>query len=87
MNDVFDTKPICVNEKGVKWWLDESTTKYCIEKNALGKSLPKVIAYFVEMPDGTRTRLLVEGGKIIYDAQSLDEIACHIDILKRLKSK
>jgi hypothetical protein len=81
----FDRAPDFVNEQGVKWWSDADTTRYAHSKTSKGQSLPAAQGWLVEDPSGTRTRLLVDNGKIIAESQSLEGIGTQIDLLKALQ--
>jgi len=78
---VFSTLPDFVNAEGVKWWHDKDTERYATSEDRHGTRL-RVKAWIVERPDGYRTRLLIESGKIIGEAQSLEAIGAKIDWLK-----
>lgn len=81
----FDTEPDFVNELGVKWWQDRHTTEYAQAKDAHGTSL-EAIGWFVELPHGARTRLLLgKNGELLAEGQALDDIGTKIDVLKFLK--
>lgn len=78
----FDTPPDFVNELGVKWWRDPHTTEYAQRKDAFGVSLDAV-GYFVELPEGDRTRLLLsKHGALLAEGQSIDALGTKIDVLK-----
>lgn len=78
----FDTEPEFINELGVKWWQDKSTTEYARKPDLAGTSLA-AHAWFVEQPNGCKTRVLVsEKGEILAEAQALDDMGMKIDILK-----
>lgn len=78
----FDTPPDFINELGVKWWRDPHTTDYAQRKDAFGVSLDAV-GYYVEMPEGGRTRLLLsKHGALLAEGQSLDALGTKIDVLK-----
>ena len=75
----WDKPPEFVNEKGFKWWQDAETTGY-----AKGKKLDAV-CWFVEEPNGRRTRILVsKKGEVLEENQSLEGMCCKIDVLKFL---
>lgn len=76
LQDVFATPPDAVNEIGVKFWVDKDLTRYAINK---GLSLVQVL--FVEEPDGTRTRLLVQNGIAVDEDQTLEGMAAKIDFI------
>jgi len=80
-----NTPPDFVNEDGVKWWLDKSTTWYATKKDITGVSL-NATCYFVETVAGTRTRVLVcnDTNKIIEEYQELEALAVAIDVRKFL---
>ena len=94
MENIFDTKPDSINEKGVKWWVDKDLTKYAREPNPQGTTLERTTVFAVEEPNGHKTRLIVQqpeppaGCKIhqqwqeVFESQRLEDIAVHIDIMK-----
>ena len=84
MINIFKTEPLAINEKGVKFWLDKSTTEYAQNPDINGTVLD-VVCYFIEEANGRRSRILVKNGEIIEEDQSLEGIACKIDIRKMLK--
>lgn len=86
MINITDTEPDFINEEGVKWWVDKSTTDYAQRKDSKGITLD-IICYVIDRPDGYRTRVLIEEGNIIDDNTSLEAIACKIDMLKLIKCR
>ena len=83
---MFDREPDFVNDIGVKWWLDDITTKHAKCEDTNGISL-NATCYYVELLDGTKTRVLLSGtGEIIEEDQTLEGIAVKIDMRKFLKS-
>lgn len=78
----FDTEPEFVNELGIKWWQDKSTTEYARNPDSAGTVLAAHV-WFIEHPNGWRTRVIVsEQGEILDEAQALEDIGMKIDILK-----
>lgn len=78
-------KPDFINELGVKWWFDPDTTQWARKKNKNGIALLDVYCFFIEKPDGYRSRVLTRNDVDIYESQSLEAIVQHIDILKFLE--
>lgn len=74
---IWDTPPQFVNPDGVKFWLDQESTRY-----ALSKKLKDVQVLFVEETNGNRTRLITQRGEPVYEHQNLENIACHLDIMQ-----
>lgn len=74
-------KPQFVNEKGFKFWLDESSTSYA-QKVC---ELTRVEVCIVLEPDGKWTRLIVDDGKPVYEAQGVEAIGVRLDIMKLLR--
>lgn len=74
--------PDYVNVAGVKWWHDADTTNY-----ARKKLNDRWTVYAVEMLDGCRTYLLLDGVEIVDDTPSLEAICCKIDILAYLEKQ
>lgn len=87
MKIFFDeTKPDYINEKGVKWWLDKSTTNFAQRPDHKGITL-NITCFFVEEPNGYKTRVLIDNDikEVIYEDTTLDGIGSKIDILKLKK--
>jgi hypothetical protein len=82
----FEGKPDFINEKGVKWWLDKQLTNYCEREDLNGIKL-KMKVFYVEEPDGRKTRMLIDANGPVYENQKLEDMAVHIDILKLMESK
>ena len=80
----WNKPPEFVNEKGFKWWQDKETTDYAKKKNRDGKKLDAV-CWFVEEPNGRKTRVLVSKKcEVLEENQSLEGMCCKIDVLKFL---
>lgn len=82
----FTKEPDFVNEKGVKWWCDYETTKYAMVENAQGNTLPGVVVYAVEEPNGHRTYLICDKKGVLFESQRLEDIGVHLDMMKIVKS-
>lgn len=82
----WNEDPDFINKAGVKWWVDVSTTLYAIKEDENGIKLD-VVCYFVEKPNGYRTRILVNKRErtYLYENPSLEGISMYIDALKFLK--
>ena len=81
----FDSKPDFVNELGVKWWRDDTTTDYAQRPDAQGTTLD-VVCFAIEQPNGRRTRVLLsKTGEIIEENQNLEALAIRVDVRKFLK--
>lgn len=74
--NLWETKPDFVNERGVRWWLDRSTTDYARSR------IKDAVVWLVQEPDGGMTRLLVVDGFIRYETQSIESMGTYIDLLK-----
>lgn len=82
---LFSGEPEFVNELGVKWWRDPSTTQYAQKPDKHGITL-QVVCFGIEEPSGRRTRVLIsQAGEIIEADQSLEALATKIDVRKFLK--
>ncbi|MDO8610996.1 MAG: hypothetical protein Q7R95_10735 [bacterium] len=68
-------KPDFINGAGIKWWLDKPTTKYAKNK------LKNATVWIVQEPNGYITRLLLIEKDIVAEHQTLEGMACEIDIL------
>jgi len=83
--DIFETEPEFINELGVKWWRDIETTRYAQSPDKNGINL-QVICFFIEEPNGRKTRVLVNKDReIIEETQKLEEMGTKIDVRKFLK--
>lgn len=76
------TPPAFVNAEGVKWWPDRDSTEWAHRENVKGTKLPGVTVWFTEHPDGEHTRVVVMDGQIEFSSTRMEDIGCHIDILK-----
>lgn len=78
--------PIHVNEAGVKWWNDESTTSFATMPDLHGTKL-NARGYFAETPEGYKTRILIDNNTnaIIAEDTSIEGMGVAIDILKARK--
>lgn len=81
----YDNTPDFVNELGTKWWRDESMTNWAQKKDLHGTTLD-MVCFFIELTDGTRTRVLVckNTQEIVEEDASLEGMACKIDVRKML---
>jgi hypothetical protein len=86
MNEIFNTPPLFVNDEGVKWWLDESSTKYAHRVGNTGVPLRNHVVYYVEFTDGTRSHVIVDQqkGAPVYEHKQLDAVGIYIDALRAL---
>lgn len=73
---IDNTVPDAVNEIGVKFWIDHDMQRYAKQKD-----INDVQCLFAEAVDGYRSRLVVRCGKIIEESQSLEAVACFLDVL------
>jgi hypothetical protein len=89
MMSLFDfdwDKPEHVNELGVKFWLDKSTTEFAQKEDQFGTKLDGWQVLIVEEPSGYRTRIITDDKQNIKaDDQTLEGIGVKIDIFKLLK--
>ena len=80
----FSSPPDFINAEGVKWWHDDSTTKYARNPDKFGTTLD-VQCWYVEFPDGSRTRVLINADQQVVDeSQTLEGIGIKIDVRKML---
>jgi hypothetical protein len=84
--DVWSKPPDFVNEKGVKWWLDVSSTRYALSVDALGRKLKNVQVYFTEFPDGERSRVIIDNGEAVYETKTLENLGTQLDLMKATKN-
>lgn len=87
MSNIFTLgtgEPDFVNEKGIKWWLDSSSTKYAQDPDIDGVKLPEVVCYYVEEPDGRKSYVLIDSVRRfpIWQGSSLEGVGCRIDLMK-----
>jgi len=81
----WDKPPLHVNELGVKFWIDESSTRYARREDLKGTTLPTAVVFFTEHPDGERTRLLTIDNAAVVAKTSLEDLAVEIDKIKAIK--
>lgn len=86
MEEPYSGSPDFINERGVKWWLDKSLTRYAERADHNGTKLEAKV-FYVERPDGHKTRILIDKDGPIHADQSLESMAFHIDALKIMASK
>lgn len=77
IEDIFDKEPIGINDDGVKWYMDEETTKY-----ARRIGLPSTVNVLGVDKNGERARVIVNGTHIEFYSQSLEAIGVHLDMMK-----
>ena len=70
-------EPIFINAAGVKWWNDDSVNSYIKSK----ETIKDLIGYIVELPDGSKTRVLVRNGSVIYESTKLESIGVQVDLI------
>ena len=76
-DNVFETKPDYINEQGVKWWYDKNITEYA--KNI---KLDDIMVWFTEELNGRKSRVIIYKNNVEYASPVLEEICCHLDIMK-----
>ena len=79
---IFKQKPLFINEKGVKWWVDKDLTEYGRKEDINGISVYLTV-FLVEEPSGCRTRIIVLGGEPVYSNSKMEDICFRIDIMKK----
>lgn len=72
-----DREPDFVNDIGVEFWIDKSTTEYAYRMWNFKKDLISV--WFVKFPDEKVSRVVIYDNKVIYDNMMVDAVACFID--------
>ena len=80
-----NSKPDFVNELGVKWWIDKSSTNYARNPD-FNDIVLDVVCYIVKFPNGKFERVIVQNGEIEFSSQKIEDIGCHIDIMKTQKA-
>jgi hypothetical protein len=75
-------KPIGVNEIGTKFWVSAELTRWARGADSHGTRLPKVTCWIAELASCTRSYLVTEGNTPVFDNQSFEAIAVHIDLMK-----
>lgn len=83
MKHFWEEESHFINELGIKWWLDEQTTKYATRPDSNGISL-NLTVWVTEKPDEVKQYVIVNDAQheVIFSHTVLENIACHIDILK-----
>lgn len=74
--------PVYVDDKGVKWWVDEYITQYCRQESKSGGYLKRFIAYVLQYPDGKLERVLICNDEIIAKSNTSEGIIAEVDKLK-----
>lgn len=74
MIGIDEDKPDFINEDGVKWWHDKSTTHYARQKKVMD-----VQAWTVHHPERGWKRVLVQDQQVIWEGASLEDIGVEID--------
>jgi hypothetical protein len=82
MLDTFKTEPDFVNDLGIKWWYDESSTTYARRPDAYGTCLPKVTCFKIEFPSGERSFIITEDQQPIWEGKRLEDMGIEIDKMK-----
>lgn len=73
-------KPHFINEEGYEWYKDLDMTNYARQ----GKGgLKKAMCFFIKKGEFV-TRGIIDDGKLVADAQGLEDMAVKIDCLKML---
>jgi hypothetical protein len=76
-------EPTFENEKGVKFWIDETLTDYAAEKDQRGIALENVIVYLVGDIDGSFWYMAAENnGKTLYTNRLPEEVRGWLGIQK-----
>lgn len=78
-------------ETGLEWYIDESTTNYCVRETI--NNLPKLNAicfFVVENKNGNKiplTRVLIDKktNRVLAEDISLEQMSCKIDMLRLSK--
>jgi hypothetical protein len=73
-------KPDHVDERGNKFWLEMSSTRYAA---IIGLPI-HVQVLWVEDLNGKHSRLIVDKGIPVYESQSLEAIGIRLDIMRKL---
>jgi len=73
-----DKEPDFVNEKGVKWWFDEDTTRY-------GK-LPHYKVFFIQDKSYLSWVIIdYRTNKVVYESQGIEDICVHLEMLRLME--
>lgn len=78
----YQRPPDFTNEVGVQWWVDATSTKYARSEQGARPALENVAVFLVKDRQGVLTRLVVEDNTPIFEHQSLEVIAVHLDVMK-----
>ncbi len=86
LNSPWEQPPLFTNAEGVKWWLDEDSTKWARREDNYGTVLPTIVVFYVEEPNGHRTRVITDQStnppEQVYASPRMEDIAVHIDMMK-----
>lgn len=74
--NIYETEPDFINEEGVKFWYDESSTNY-----AKKIGLENVVIFFIEESNKRKTRLITENQEVLGDYQQLEALCVKLDMI------
>ena len=81
--------PYFMNEKNIEWWFDESATKWAHEDMPVPgvKGVKNLIVFILRQDGKPLTRIVMDAktNEVIYENQSLEGIACWLDVYKATK--
>ncbi|MCK9569763.1 hypothetical protein M0R72_12540 [Candidatus Pacearchaeota archaeon] len=69
----------------VKWWHERILTGWAVRDSLDLPKLPDVRGWVVQAGDGTLQYVVTEGQTPIFDTQSLEAAACHIDAMRMIR--
>jgi len=81
-----EEKPYFVNEEGIEYYIDKSTTDYAKNEDHFGTSL-NAICFYVRKDGEFATRILmdIKDSSVLLEEKSLEGMGTKIDVLKALK--
>lgn len=87
IKNLTDNEPDFINDDGVKWWKHDSITRWAHNENSQGISLPNLYGFITETVAGIKSFVLVDysTNRVVYSSQLLEDVACHIDMVKTVK--
>lgn len=80
-------KPFFTNPEDIEWWIDKETTEWAHREDSQGTTLENIVGFILRKDEKPITRVLMdkESNEVIYSNTNLENVACHIDMLKALK--
>lgn len=79
-------EPDFVNEEGFEWYINKGLTKWATAKRD-GSTPIEAVVFLVAKDNDPKTYAIVMDGKLVYDSMVMENVACHIDMLRLVAGK